>query len=221
MAVDQPKIPELQPSPSENEVLKEQEYDVVKAAHLTPLKPYVSERFDRPGKRILVNLTIATDDGSDSVYTLHVAVPTGGGSHNVEQVLTHENRLPDEDNNMGAINLGTCSSEPPPRMPDCPCSCLPPLNPTFLDTEDDDDHHTNENIKSLLASTTASPQTIVTSTATNSEFDNSITTTDTTDKDSDNDNVTDTDVRDGEKFACPDVMPILILEGDCTVCSHS
>ncbi|KAM8707904.1 hypothetical protein ACLKA7_014948 [Drosophila subpalustris] len=249
MAVLQPKVPQPQkqppappPSPSnENEVLKEQETDIGKAAHLIPLKPYVSERFDRPSKRILVNLTIATDDGSDSIYTLHVAVPTGGGSHNVEQVLTHENKVPDEDNNIEALSLGSCSSEPPPRMPDCPCSCLPPPSPTFLTSDDnneidtdsatsmrivkDDDDHFDDIKKSQLAYITASPPTIATSTATNdlhTEFDNSMASTDTdtvTDNNSDND--TDTDARVGEKFACPDVMPILILEGARTFPARS
>jgi len=243
MAVEQAKVPQPQQQPpapppppsSENEVLKEQETKVEKAAHLIPLKPYVSERFDRPSKRILVNLTIATDDGSDSIYTLHVAVPTGGGSHNVEQVLTHESNIPHEDNNIDALNLGTCSSEPPPQMPDCPCNCLPPPSPTFLSNDNneidtdsatslrmvkgDDEDHSNDNKMSQLASVTASSQTVATSTATNdysTEFDNNIAATDTVTH-NDSDNVT---ARSDEKFACPDVMPILILEGDCTVCSH-
>lgn len=86
--------PKNQPSQhidrSQNEVLKGHQQGDEKQPQLEPLKPYVSERVDLPGKRIFLNLTIATDEGSDSVYTLHVEVPTGGGPHFIKEVLTHE-----------------------------------------------------------------------------------------------------------------------------------
>lgn len=211
----EPKATKLPPPASENEVLKEEE-QLDKVAHLTPLKPYVSERYDRPSKRILVNVTIATDDDSDSVYTLHVAVPTGGGSRDVEQMLTHEKKrtkqLPDEDNNIDS--LGACVPEPPPRMPDCPCSCLPPPPPIIFD----DLPHAAMSMTPQeavekdepLSSTTNLPSTVF-----DNNNNNIVTTTDTiTVSASDNDNVIDTIT---DRAACPDVMPILILEGDCTV----
>lgn len=208
-----PKAAKLPPPPaSENEVLKEEEEQgkLAKVAHLTPLKPYVSERYDRPSKRILVNVTIATDDDSDSIYTLHVAVPTGGGSHDVEQMLTHEKKqkqLPDEDNNIDS--LGACVPEPPPRMPDCPCSCLPPPPPIIYDELPNaamsmTPHEAVEKDEPL-SSTTNPPSTV---------YDNNIVTTTDTVTASDSDNVIDTVT---DRAACPDVMPILILEGDCTV----
>lgn len=215
------------PPASENEVLKEQEQEqpLDKVAYLTPLKPYVSERYDRPSKRILVNLTIATDDGSDSIYTLHVAVPTGRGSHDLEQLLTHEKRpkLPEEtvDNNID--NLGACVPEPPPRMPDCPCVCLPPPPPTII----------NESNGALLMPLPVQEEAEPVRTATNTPgtvLDNNPTdTTSVTASDNDNDNANANDVTNtvtaavtdavtDDRSACPDVMPILILEGDCTVC---
>ncbi|XP_060653283.1 teneurin-m isoform X1 [Drosophila nasuta] len=227
MAVEQPaKAKPLQapappppPPTSENEVLKEQEQDVVQAAHLTPLKPYVSERIDQPGKRILVNLTIATDDGSDSIYTLHVAVPTGGGSHNVEQLLTHEHRQLEEQPSNNIDNVGSCLSEPPPRMPDCPCSCLPPLPVESEDNELDidsmrvenandnvEEDHVNDIEMGPLASTTAAPPATTTNSFNETATDNAT------------DVVTD---RTAEQFACPDVMPILILEGARTFPARS
>lgn len=211
-AAPAPKAAKLLPPASENEVLKEEEQQQLpKVAHLTPLKPYVSERYDRPSKRILVNVTIATDDDSDSIYTLHVAVPTGGGSHDVEQMLTHEKKqkqLPDEDNNIDS--LGACVPEPPPRMPDCPCSCLPPPPPIIYDELPNAAMSMTQQEAvekdEPLSSTTNTPSTVY-------DNNNIVTSTDTvTASDSDNviDSVTD-------RAACPDVMPILILEGDCTV----
>ncbi|KRF84821.1 uncharacterized protein Dvir_GJ13712, isoform C [Drosophila virilis] len=227
-AVEQTRIKPLQSLPaSENEVLKEQDNDNILPAHLTPLKPYVSERFDQPSKRILVNLTIATDDGSDSVYTLHVAVPTGGGTHNVEQVLTHEKKSLDEDNNIDSV--GSCVFEPPPRMPDCPCSCLDPLPTIFTNKNNnpvDIDYaspttatpHAEEatilghQLDSSDSAEVEDPST-ASSTDTNfpsTDFDNSNAATDT-----------NSDVLGGENLACPDVMPILILEGARTFPARS
>ncbi|KRF97718.1 uncharacterized protein Dwil_GK27309 [Drosophila willistoni] len=188
---------------SENEVLKDHELDNEIPLHLTPLKPYVSERFDKPSKRILVNLTIATDDGSDSIYTLHVAVPTGGGSHNLEQVLTHEKK---SDLIKSQQQIDSCIPEPPPRMPDCPCSCLPPNPPTYIHVDDEDDSHVD-----IASTTITTPSHIEMATILNhhtTEYDNRI---------ADASSFTEPNVGlglDGDKFACPDVMPILILEGD-------
>lgn len=215
----EPKATKLPPPASENEVLKEQQQEqeqLDKVAHLTPLKPYVSERYDRPSKRILVNVTIATDDDSDSVYTLHVAVPTGGGSHDVEQMLTHERKktkqLPDEDNNIDS--LGACVPEPPPRMPDCPCSCLPPPPSIIFDDLPNAamSMTPQESVEKdePLSSTTNPPSTV-------SDNNNNIVITTDTISVSASDN--DSNVIDAvtDRAACPDVMPILILEGDCTV----
>ncbi|XP_064545055.1 teneurin-m isoform X2 [Drosophila montana] len=225
-AVEQSRIKPLQSLPaSENEVLKAQENDNILPAHLTPLKPYVSERFDQPSKRIFVNLTIATDDGSDSVYTLHVAVPTGGGTHNVEQVLTHEKKILDEDNNIDSV--GSCVFEPPPRMPDCPCSCLDPAptiytnkdnNPLDIDSASPTTTTPHAEEATILghqhdSNDSAEVEDPSTSTDTNlpsTDFDNSIAATDT-----------NSDVLGGEKLACPDVMPILILEGARTFPARS
>lgn len=220
-AVEQAKSsPHHAPPASENEVLKDQ--DSALPAHLTPLKPYVSERIDRPSKRILVNLTIATEGDSASVYTLHVEVPTGDGPHNVEQVLTQEKIAEDENNNID--NGGACVFEPPPRMPDCPCSCLPPEPLIFADND-----NSPVDIDSAVP-TTAAPHaeeaTILShqhdesdneqvESLTDSTFTN-LPTTDTNNNIAASD--TSSDVLGGEKNACPDVMPILILEGDCTIC---
>ncbi|XP_023037329.1 teneurin-m isoform X4 [Drosophila willistoni] len=228
---------------SENEVLKDHELDNEIPLHLTPLKPYVSERFDKPSKRILVNLTIATDDGSDSIYTLHVAVPTGGGSHNLEQVLTHEKK---SDLIKSQQQIDSCIPEPPPRMPDCPCSCLPPNPPTYIHVDDEDDSHVD-----IASTTITTPSHIEMATILNHHHDDddddedvadsvignenglelvtstNKTTTSTTEYDNriaDASSFTEPNVGlglDGDKFACPDVMPILILEGARTFPARS
>lgn len=219
---EQPRQSPPQPPPaSENEVFKDQ--DNVLPARLTPLKPYVSERIDRPSKRILVNLTIATDGDSSSVYTLHVAVPTGDGPQNVEQVLTHEKMAGGNNNNMD--HGGSCVFEPPPRMPDCPCSCLPPEPLIFADNDENP-----VDIDSAIPTTpTPTPHaeeaTILShlneSSDSEKEYLSDLTVTNPPTTDTNNSiaaSETSSDVREGEKFACPDVMPILILEGDCTLC---
>ncbi|XP_044314730.1 teneurin-m isoform X1 [Drosophila rhopaloa] len=199
---------------SENEVLKEQEKGDEVPLHLKPLKPYVSERVDLPGRRIFLNLTIATDEGSDSVYTLHVEVPTGAGPHNIKEVLTHERPSGQAD---------SCAPEPPPRMPDCPCSCLPPPAPIYLDDSVDID--SVQSAATTTSTTTSAPlerATIlshvepiaVPTTATNppsTEIDNHIAAS-----------YTEPNIgAGGEPFACPDVMPVLILEGARTFPARS
>ncbi|XP_043063384.1 teneurin-m isoform X2 [Drosophila ficusphila] len=210
---------------SENEVLKEQDNGEEVPLHLKPLKPYVSEQVDVPGKRIFLNLTIATDEGSDSVYTLHVEVPTGGGPHTIKEVLTHEKAQNGQ--------ADSCVPEPPPRMPDCPCSCLPPPAPIYLDDSVDIDSdpptappttpapleratilshdHSEEDEDGVGdAEPLAAP-----STATNppsTEIDNHIAATLTEPTFSG---------ASGEPFACPDVMPVLILEGARTFPARS
>ncbi|XP_017957287.2 teneurin-m isoform X2 [Drosophila navojoa] len=223
-AVEQAKSSPHQPPPaSENEVFKDQ--DSVLPSRLTPLKPYVSERIDRPSKRILVNLTIATEGDSASIYTLHVEVPTGDGPHNVEQVLTHEKMTGDEDNNVD--NGGACVFEPPPRMPECPCSCLPPEPLIFADSD-----NSPVDIDSAVP-TTAAPHveeaTLLSHQHDSSDneqveglTDSTVTNLPTTDT---NNNIaasdSSSDVLGGEKIACPDVMPILILEGARTFPARS
>ncbi|XP_039149076.1 teneurin-m isoform X2 [Drosophila simulans] len=207
---------------SQNEVLKDhQQGDDEKPPQREPLKPYVSERVDLPGKRIFLNLTIATDEGSDSVYTLHVEVPTGGGPHFIKEVLTHEKPNAQAD---------SCVPEPPPRMPDCPCSCLPPPAPIYLDdTVDIDSAPPAHTVSTSTISAPINPfhseekdeddgvrdeeLTASSSTATNlpsTEIDNHIAA------------YTEPTVgAGGVPFACPDVMPVLILEGARTFPARS
>ncbi|XP_073841878.1 teneurin transmembrane protein Ten-m isoform X2 [Musca autumnalis] len=59
------------------------------------LKAYKTEILPHPAsdKRILVNLTIGTNDGSGNMYTLHVDIPAfqeNGEIRHVQQVLTHD-----------------------------------------------------------------------------------------------------------------------------------
>ncbi|XP_034122539.1 teneurin-m isoform X2 [Drosophila guanche] len=243
MARKEEPQPEIEPEPEvkpeadhppavrENEVLKEQEQDSEDneiPVHLKPLKPYVSERIDQPGRRIFVNLTIATDDGSDSVYTLHVEVPTGGGSHTIKEVLSHDHKPQPVDN-----GADSCVPEPPPRMPDCPCSCLPPTMPVYMDDNVDIDSAPTTTPGTILSAPqpqhklkeefddgdtdTGEPMpasSAAPSNATNPpELDNNIA-------------VSYTEPSVGASAgagagACPDVMPILILEGARTFPARS
>ncbi|KAH8318477.1 hypothetical protein KR067_003830 [Drosophila pandora] len=235
-----------QPEAIENEVLKDQDEARQVPLHLRPLKPYVSETIDQPGRRILVNLTIATDDGPDNVYTLHVEVPTGGGPHTIKEVLTHEK--PPEQADHQAEN---CVPEPPPRMPDCPCSCLPPPAPIYLDDRGDSGDSGSappvDTASAPLASTTNGASTsppletatilgdrhsekddhgvgngnssTVAGESTASSF---ATNTPSTEIDNHIDaSHTEPPVGGGEPFACPDVMPVLILEGARTFPARS
>jgi len=112
-------------------------------------------------------------------------------------------------------------------MPDCPCSCLPPPAPIYLDDTVDID--SAPPAKTVTTSTISAPinpfhseeeddedgvrdeeQTPSSSTATNlpsTEIDNHIAA------------FTEPAVgAGGVPFACPDVMPVLILEGElCTM----
>ncbi|XP_026832629.1 teneurin-m isoform X1 [Drosophila erecta] len=211
---------------SENEVLKDHQPGDEEPPQLEPLKPYVSERVDLPGKRIFLNLTIATDEGSDSVYTLHVEVPTGGGPHIIKEVLTH-------DKANAQHQADSCVQEPPPRMPDCPCSCLPPAAPIYLDdTVDIDSIDSAPPAHTVTTSTISAPTdpfhseekheedgardeelTASSSRATNlpsTEIDNHIAA------------YTEPTVgAGGVPLACPDVMPVLILEGARTFPARS
>uniref|UniRef100_A0A1I8MYS1 Tenascin-like protein n=1 Tax=Musca domestica TaxID=7370 RepID=A0A1I8MYS1_MUSDO len=67
---------------------------------LETLKPFKTEILPHPAtdKRIVVNLTIGTNDGSGNMYTLHVDIPAfqeNGQIQHVQQVLTHE-QLPQQ-----------------------------------------------------------------------------------------------------------------------------
>ncbi|KAH8270589.1 hypothetical protein KR018_012078 [Drosophila ironensis] len=225
----------------ENEVVKDHEELTQLPAHLRPLKPYISERVDQPGRRLFLNLTIATDEGSDSVYTLHVEVPTGGGSHNIKEVLTHEQASEPMDQ-----QAESCIPEPPPRMPDCPCSCMSLSAPIYADDKFD---IYSAPVASTTTSTASVPletetslgnrpskenaneigvehgsgdasldiekeSTLAPSIATNppsTEIDNHIDTSFTE----------PTVGAGGQPFACPDVMPVLILEGARTFPARS
>ncbi|XP_039230242.1 teneurin-m isoform X2 [Drosophila yakuba] len=206
---------------SENEVLKENHTGDEKAPQLEPLKPYVSERVDLPGKRIFLNLTIATDEGSDSVYTLHVEVPTGGGPHYIKEVLTHEKPNTQAD---------SCIQEPPPRMPDCPCSCLPPPAPIYLDdTVDIDSAPPAYTSTTSTISAPINPFHSEEEDAEDGVRDEGLTTSGSTAT-----NLPSTEIDNhiaayteptvgagGLPFACPDVMPVLILEGARTFPARS
>uniref|UniRef100_A0A1A9WCA4 Tenascin-like protein n=1 Tax=Glossina brevipalpis TaxID=37001 RepID=A0A1A9WCA4_9MUSC len=207
-------------------------------------------------KRIMVNLTIATNDGSGNMYSLHIAVPAfdnHGQIKNVEQVLTHDH-LPNRERDQFLTNKNSpyCIPEPPPPIPECPCPCVnifetssPSLPFSPDDLNDSDDHmHDPLNVISLnnkinkkfnndansldsdisyksnnddddddanlptTTTTTSQPISVLTST-TNGVFYNV-----------DEDGITDS-MMIGEKFACPDVMPILILEGARTFPARS
>ncbi|XP_049313181.1 teneurin-m isoform X2 [Bactrocera dorsalis] len=260
--------PPKYPAQAENEVLKAGVANNAVNSYADklpnfPLKaPIVSETYDAPGKHILVNVTIATEGDSNSVYTLHVAVPIGGQTHDVQEVLTHERlKTPahDEDAPPPTYAHDTeqapispyCIPEPPPPIPECPCKCADFLSATeVLDAVDNEAHFVpladsvdNADAPTATATTTA-PQTtdnfihlpytpaIATSTTTmltNTTEDSLISTTttatftnllgvDAAQAVSVDDHVV---VGDGSKIACPDVMPILILEGARTFPARS
>lgn len=251
--------PPRYPSHAENEILKggvesNAANNYTDKLQPFPLKaPIVSESYDPPSKHILVNVTIATEGDSNSVYTLHVAVPIGGQSHDVQEVLTHE-RLKTRDHEEHAEEQPTispyCIPEPPPPIPECPCKCADFLTVTeaadsvdyeehFVPIEDLDETANFVHTDTATATTTAPNTTdnfihppfspIAATTATmltntvNATEDSFISTTttatftnllgvDAAHAASVDDHVV---VGDGSKIACPDVMPILILEGDC------
>ncbi|XP_054085510.1 teneurin-m isoform X2 [Zeugodacus cucurbitae] len=264
--------PPRYPSHAENEVLKGGVDENTANSYADKLPPYplkppiVSETYDAPTKHILVNVSIATEGDSNSVYTLHVAVPIGGQSHDVQEVLTHE-RIKAPSHEMAAPPTNThadeqpspyCIPEPPPPIPECPCKCADFLTVTetvdafdneahFVPLEDRDDTasfidtataatttttapHTTDNFihppYSPIAATTAS---LLTNTvnATEESFISTTTTATFT-------NLLGVDAAhavsvddhvvvagDGSKIACPDVMPILILEGARTFPARS
>lgn len=75
----------------------------VTSAPVETIKPYKTEIVPHPAndKRIVVNLTIGSNDGTGNMYTLHVDIPAfqeNGQIQNVQQVLTHE-YLPPVDTN--------------------------------------------------------------------------------------------------------------------------
>ncbi|XP_069968168.1 teneurin-m isoform X2 [Bactrocera oleae] len=236
-----------------------------------PLKaPIVSETYDPPSKHILVNVTIATEGDSNSVYTLHVAVPIGGQSHDLQEVLTHERlkatqhelveaptNLHDTHANEQSPISPYCIPEPPPPIPECPCKCVDFLPVTEAVHPVDNEQHfvplehldvtasfvhtatatatttapnsTDNFIHppfSPIATTTASMLTNTTVNATEDSFISTTTTAtftnllgiDAAQAASVDDHVV---IGDGSKIACPDVMPILILEGARTFPARS
>ncbi|XP_036326502.1 teneurin-m isoform X1 [Rhagoletis pomonella] len=256
------------PNAFENEVLKSAE-DVdaptsyaEKLPHFPLKAPIVSEYYDPPSKHILVNVTIATEGDSNSVYTLHVAVPLGGQSHDLQEVLTHERLKSDEQNREGHEHPAApshtsspyCIPEPPPPIPECPCKCSDFLTHTEASAIDDGDlaedidfsTQATQNYRTATSASTTTyddsihppPLPITTAMLTNidSATDDSIiatTATTTTTITTSFTNLLGVDashgagfddhvvVGDGSKIACPDVMPILILEGARTFPARS
>ncbi|XP_067613196.1 teneurin-m isoform X2 [Eurosta solidaginis] len=263
------------PTNVENEILKNGEYNDAPTRYADKAPPFqlkapiVSERYDVPNKHILVNVTIATEGDKNSVYTLHVAVPLGGQSHDLQEVLTHERVQSAEDQtaNIQLIKQPTraedlpprstlspyCIAEPPPPIPECPCKCgdflkfteaIPTepeslnnvyLNPTATTTSTPS--IIMNSIPTPLLPITSAPAT-VTTISTNiatvsgiAEVSNSSSDTPTATSftnllgvDVTNNNIdaeNEINLGDGNKIACPDVMPILILEGARTFPARS
>ncbi|TMW52843.1 hypothetical protein DOY81_002074 [Sarcophaga bullata] len=237
-------------------------------------------------KRIIVNLSIASNDGSGNRYTLHVNIPAfdqNGEVQNMQQTLTHD-KIPQTKENLIQEDIKQdlkaspyCIPEPPPPIPECPCPCAGTLYTKTADlysTDLEDNNNdwleettsvlTDETITSSTTTTTDSitntittttPYTSSSSTAfvtvnddsqeTNNNVNNvsvdyydTFTTTTTTNSNllAGIDNAVLTTVNltnnfendrpqplneNGEKFACPDVMPILILEGARTFPARS
>lgn len=215
-------------------------------------------------KRIIVNLTIASNDGSGNTYSLHVNIPAfdqSGQVQNMQQVLTHEH-LPTQEISAPQENKDSiktpekedyktspyCIPEPPPPIPECPCACglFPETTKSSLNTLDPDSDldqdwyqipsTTKTSTDSTLPSSiTNSPHTTINAPANNGVIANDFTenydfVTTTSNANAKLDVITETNINvlknsnennsfndnnnNGEKFACPDVMPILILEGD-------
>ncbi|XP_053954214.1 teneurin-m isoform X2 [Anastrepha ludens] len=274
------------PSNAENEVLKNDEigaadtphnYSYVDKLPPFPLKaPIVSESYDPPSKHILVNVTIATEGDSNSVYTLHVAVPLGGQSHDLQEVLTHERLQSNDDHDhtsdvqqkrksvhsaeYAAPTISPyCIPEPPPPIPECPCKCGGFLMATEAAAAEDSEYAEVDSVSvdapktfSTASATTAATTTTAPSTTTiNSIHPPSLQVTATPAMLTNIVNVTDDSttattatsfttnllgvdvshaashiddqivVGDGNIIACPDVMPILILEGARTFPARS
>lgn len=212
---------------------------------------------DLAEKRIIVNLTIASNDGTGNMYTLHVNIPAFDQTNqvqNMQQILTHE-KLPQQQNEdqksvkpeiqnekikNQAENLADnynsspyCIPEPPPPIPECPCACNIYTSTQIASSSESD----FDNDFDLLTST-SNPTSVTTTPISNipanndridnniDDFDNLFVSDDfettTTNLLEDVNVVTDnlpTNIvmnsnKNGEKFACPDVMPVLILEGD-------
>ncbi|XP_046809051.1 teneurin-m isoform X2 [Lucilia cuprina] len=228
-------------------------------------------------KHIIVNLTIASNDGSGNVYTLHVDIPAfdqKGQVQNMQQILIHEklnkkqeelqdvkekeNEKPPPPITTTAQSLPEsfkfspyCIPEPPPPIPECPCACglygEITTSSTTLDNESDDLELDSTKDDWFSSSTTTTTSTETSSTITNiytnenasddtfiDNNNNSDVATTTASSNmldfvNDNDFVTNNTIvnvlnetnDNGEKFACPDVMPILILEGARTFPARS
>lgn len=181
------------------------ENDVVKIPQIISLdpEPYI------PGKRILVNLSIATDAGTGTkdttVYQLHVSVPAApvpdeDDNENDIDDNNESNEIKDADN--GIVNNrrnNYCMNQllqPPPRMPDCPpCPCF---NDDFTNDIDNSISKSEENLENFIP--TATSTTTTTTTTSTSTTPPSTT-------------ISSSIASSQDVLACPDV-PILILEGD-------
>ena len=229
-------------------------------------------------KRIIVNLSIASNDGSGNRYTLHVNIPAfdqNGEVQNMQQTLTHD-KIPQIKENFKQQDIKQdlktspyCIPEPPPPIPECPCPCTGALYTKAADLYSTDLEDNNNDWLEETTTSVLTEETITTSTITNDSITNTATTTTpytfssstafaTVNDDSQETNTNDNNVsvdyydtstntttvsnllagidnavlttvnltnnfennrpqplnENGEKFACPDVMPILILEGD-------
>ncbi|XP_055907187.1 teneurin-m isoform X3 [Eupeodes corollae] len=160
------------------------------------------------GKRILVNLTIATDDGTGtvnhSVYTLHVSVPA-------EEIVKKPPELPAPAELRDPSRY--CIPEPPPRIPECPCICkdlTPPSDPVVVDFDNDESNDINDDIDDRKTVNNNNPKIIP----------DSISPSTTISVPLSSDAFTTT-VGPPDLSACPDIGPVLILEGARTFPARS
>lgn len=152
-------------------------------------------------KRILVNVSIATDDGSGTekhaVYTLHVSVPAGPDYQPKTLNANSEGTLPNKHNSPIVDSSHVCPMEPPP-VPPCLCNC-DQFCRNFSGIEDDD-RKTEEAI-----ATTVSDTFDVSDTSTASDAFSSTTTDET---------VTEEEEEERSCLESKDIPTVLILEGE-------
>ncbi len=154
-------------------------------------------------KRILVNVSIATDNGSGTenhaVYTLHVSVPAGPDYYQPKTLNSGTNSEEDSSRKYAPIldTSHACPMEPPP-VPPCLCNC-DQFCRNFTGVGDDDHYKVEQPVETTV-SNSFDVSDIDASTTTDDAF--SSTTTD----------VTMTD-QGSSCLESKDIPTILILEG--------
>lgn len=201
------------------------------------------------GRRILLNLTIATDNGSGtkdhSVYTLHVSVPAEEALQQIDNEnsiqnnkrtindnkqqqqnsqsseLENNNNNKDNSKNENNENYNSnsnnfyCITEPPPVIPESPCKC----NEIFHSNEIEEISSsvtTTMNLDTIEMQSTSSTLSSISSSISNNDDDNeNFYTEDGIQKDKILSTPSLTVTTPSQMLlACPDVAPVLILEGD-------